>query len=375
MSSTDAPPAVPPVLEGRVRLVIGAANFAGQGRAWARAVENLPGVAACSFSIGESPLTTAGDYMITRADFDDALKAQTQERWVESFTHVLMEAGRPVTGITRGKYANGDYAALVDKGLCVGLVAHGSDVRRPDRHMDREPDSPFFHDQPSTVAIRQAYADLIAPLTDACPWGFVSTPDLLEDVPRARWLPVVVDPARWDAAPWHPARRGTPPKVVHVPSDSFMKGTERIEPALHQLAEAGRIDYTPLRGIPQQDMPTVIASADIVLDQFALGSYGVAAVEAMATGRVVVGHVRPEVRAHVEATTGLELPIVQSRASEVVPTLEAVLADADAWEARAEAGRIFALAVHDGRFSAGVLRDFLLLGQATPRSLDHTGTP
>ena len=54
----------------------------------------------------------------------------------------------------------------------------------------------------------------------------------------------------------------------------------------------GLVDYTPLRDVPWSEMPGVIASADIVLDQFALGGYGVAAVEAMASGRAVVGHVR-----------------------------------------------------------------------------------
>lgn len=83
-----------------------------------------------------------------------------------------------------------------------------------------------------------------------------------------------------------------------------MKGTEAIESVLKRLVEAGRIRYRPLRSVPHGDMPSVLAEADIVLDQFAVGSYGVAAVEALATGRVVVGHVRPEVRHRVLADTG-----------------------------------------------------------------------
>jgi hypothetical protein len=363
MSGTPAAANGYPILEGPVRVLVGATNFAGQGRAWAESVRRVLGVPALSYAVGESAITLAADHTETRDVFEDPERAGAREGWVQGFTHVLIEAGRPVTGITRGRYANGDYPFLLAQGLCVGMVAHGSDVRRPDRHMDREPDSPFFHSDAATLRIRQAYADLVAPLTDACPWAFVSTPDLLDDVPRARWLPVVIDVDRWDAPAWTPPPAGKPPRVLHVPSDAFMKGTEQIEPALHRLADAGRISYTPVRGVPQQEMPALIASADIVLDQFALGSYGVAAVEAMATGRAVVGHVRPEVRAHVLATTGHALPIVQSRAADVEATILGLLDDVDGWQESAEAGRRFALDVHDGWLSAQVLREFVELGR------------
>lgn len=365
MSGEDSRAAGPPTVEGAIRLLIGPSNFAGQGRAWAEAAGVLPGVAACSFAVGPSPLTLPADYAVAREQFEDPVWASAHEEWVKGFTHVLIEAGRPVTGLSRGLYANGDYPALVEAGICVGMVAHGSDVRRPDRHMAREPDSPFHHADESTLRIRQAYADLIAPLTDACPWPFVSTPDLLDDVPHGRWLPVVVDVDRWGAEPWRPPAAGRLPKVVHVPSDSFMKGTELIEPTLHRLAEAGRIDYVPVRGVPQTEMPALVASADLVLDQFALGSYGVAAVEAMAAGRVVVGHVRPDVRAHVLATTGVELPIVQSRGGDIEGVILELLDDVDRWEATAAASLSFAHEVHDGWLSGQVLRDFLVLGRAS----------
>lgn len=375
MSGDDSRAAEPPTVEGAIRLLVGPANFAGQGRAWAEAARTVPGVSACSFAVGPTPITLPPDYSVPRDQFEDPAWSAEHEEWVRGFTHVLIEAGRPITGITRGRYATGDYPALVEAGLCVGLVAHGSDVRRPDRHMAREPDSPFHHADDRTLTIRQAQADLIAPLTDACPWAFVSTPDLLDDVPHGRWLPVVVDVDRWEAPHWRPPTEGRRPKVVHVPSDSFMKGTERIEPALHRLAEAGVIDYVPVRGVPQTEMPALVASADVVLDQFALGSYGVAAVEAMAAGRVVVGHIRPEIRAHVLATTGLELPIVQSRAADIEQALLELLEDPDRWAATAEASATFAREVHDGWLSAQVLHDFLVLGPAMAQVAQPVATP
>ena len=147
--------------------------------------------------------------------------------------------------------------------------------------------------------------------------------------------------------------------VRHIPSTAMGKGTELVEPVLDELAAAGVVRYQPVRGVPQPEMPAAIARAEIVLDQFSLGSYGVAAVEAMAAGRVVVGHVRPEVRARVLAGTGLELPVVQARAGEVAAVLRELAADPQRCRDLGEAGSVFARAVHDGRASALVLEDYL----------------
>ena len=73
------------------------------------------------------------------------------------------------------------------------MVAHGTDVRHPDRHGDLEPDSPFRALDAEVVTLRQRHADRVAELMTDHDWAFVSTPDLLLDVPAAQWLPVVVD--------------------------------------------------------------------------------------------------------------------------------------------------------------------------------------
>ncbi|MEK8228004.1 hypothetical protein NKG05_20815 [Oerskovia sp. M15] len=66
---------------------------------------------------------------------------------------------------------------------------------------------------------------------------FVSTPDLLLDVPGATWCPVVVEPGTWrtEETPLHRAR----PLVVHAPSRAVIKGTALIEPVLRALHDEG----------------------------------------------------------------------------------------------------------------------------------------
>lgn len=353
-----------PQVEGDIRLLVGPANFAGQASAWAAAAASSRHVSACSFAVVSSTdFTTGTDYSVDPVTFADDAWSQRHEQWVGGFTHVIIEAGRPLTGLRHGRDCAGEVPVLEEMGVTVAMVAHGSDVRRPLSHRRREPDSPFADPDSADSRRRQKYADRIAPLINSRRWAFVSTPDLLEDVPSARWLPVVVDPQRWQAPPWEPPTgggAGLPPLVVHVPSSVYMKGTEAIEPVLERLVEAGRIRYRPLRRVPNQDMPSVLAGADIVLDQFAIGSYGAAAVEALAAGRVVIGHVRPEVRHRVLQDTGTSLPVVEGTPATLELVIEGLLADVPAWQDQALLGPLFVDDVHDGRRSAAVLDDFLL---------------
>ncbi len=348
---------------GSTRLLVGPANFAGQGWAWGRAAERLPGVGAQVFAVDQAAgYAFPADYPVTAEVYRSPRWAAEQEAYVLAhFTHVLIEAGRPVLGLTRGIDAGPDAALLADAGLTVAMVAHGSDVRLPSRHVGTHPWSPFRDPAWDQVPVfEQRAARFGAVLTAHAASGgavFVSTPDLLADVPGATWLPSAIEPLRW-ACPEPPLRRRRP-VVVHAPSNPRFKGTALVEPLLHRLAGQGLIDYRRVGGVPNAAMPGVIAEADVVLDQFALGIYSVAAVEAMAAGRVVVAHVDDAVRAHVRTVTGRDLPVVEA----TVDTLGDVLADLvrapDAARARAAEGVGFAREVHDGRRSAAVLAAFL----------------
>src|SRR5690606_33676634 len=123
---------------------------------------------------------------------------------------------------------------------------------------------------------------------------FVSTPDLLLDVPEATLLPVVVDVDTWAAAAQaanSPKSPAAAPTVMHIPSNASIKGSPHVDRVATELAERGVIRYERLSGVPAAQMPETVAQADIVVDQLLLGSYGVAACEAMAAGRAVVGNV------------------------------------------------------------------------------------
>jgi hypothetical protein len=196
---------------------------------------------------------------------------------------------------------------------------------------------------------------------------FVSTPGLLLDVPHAHLLPVVIDPAAWKSAS-KPLRRKRL-KVVHIPSNPLVKGTAEILTPLSRLDAEGLIEYEQVTGVSHDQMPAIFAESDIVLDQFRLGDYGVAACEAMASGRLVVSHVSEQARGHIASTTGLRLPIVEANIDNIEAVIRDVINRRGFYAAIASRGPSFVKHVHDGSFSRSTLeKNFLFRGSA-----NHTG--
>ena len=356
----DVPPP-PKVPATPVRLYVGPANYAGQGHAWARAAERLPGVGAVSMAA-----VRQGDFAFPVDDAVPEPVYSLSRRWqrerralLPRFTHVVVEAGRPLLGqLVRGG-ALAEARWLAERGVAVAIVCHGSEIRLPSRHREREPWSPFTPDWELTAVLEERAARLARGLDRLGLPVLVSTPDLLLDVPAATWLPVVVDVERWAGAGQRGVLEREVPVVVHAPSSSHVKGSELAEPVLESLAVRGLIEYRRVEGVPAADMPRVYGEADVVLDQLRIGNYGVAACEAMAAGRVVVSHVSETVRRHAREAAGADLPILETTADSLEQVLLDVLADRDRARALAAQGPAFVRTLHDGTRSAEVLSPFL----------------
>ncbi|WP_173922210.1 hypothetical protein [Agromyces sp. Marseille-P2726] len=370
----DVPPPIAAPTGSR-RLYIAPVNFAGAATGWARAAERIPGVAARNMVYREAGgFAFPADYEVPVAVYDASPTWQrAQFRAVSSgFTHVMIEAERPLFGTRFARDATDVWAtvraevqALRASGVQTAMACHGSDIRLPSRHAAREADSPFA----AGVGGSPAYRDTAlldeharanrALLTEVGGKVFVSTPDLLIDVPEGIWLPAVI------GAPWFDSGREAPlerdvPVVVHVPSRSGLKGSELIEETMRRLHDEGVVRYERREGVAAADMPAIYGAADIVLDQFSLGIYGVAACEALAAGRIVVSHVSDQVRTHVRSATGRDLPVVETRAADLEATLRRILADRARYRDVAAEGPAFVREVHDGRMTSEVLeREFL----------------
>jgi hypothetical protein len=332
-------------------LLIAPANFAGQAHAWCRSVERAdPTVAARNYAVETGAFVFPADAVVTRAAFHNSRTWQAaQERVAEGFSHMIVESFIPPFGRRHGR----DFERQLDAlrpGVELALMCHGTDIRRPSLSRQRTPLSPFHEDSHAARRLEVLVDRHLALIDRLALPVFVSTPDLLQDVPEATWCPVVVDPGRWTME--RPDRTGRL-RVMHAPSKASAKGTSVIEPVLTRLADEGVIDYRPLRGVPHSDMPAMLARADVVVDQLSVGSYGVAACEAMAAGCVVVSHVTPQVRAIVEARTGEALPIIEGDRDSLEGAIRALADDSGAVAEAAGRGRPFVERVHSGVRSAG----------------------
>lgn len=349
------PAPVTTVPDSEVRVYIAPTNYSGQGYLWARALEGadqrigarnvavmLPGGFAFPT---DTPVPIAA--VNGSSEWADA-------EWTAArrFTHVLVEAERSMFGRRFDRRLEAEVSALEAAGASVAFLCHGTDIRDPDLNAARTRWS-LYPEDPRTDLLRAdaaANRNLLARLRRPT---FVSTPDLLADVPWATWCPVVVDAAAW--ANDQPAFDRSIPRVVHISTAPLQKGSHYLAPALDPLADAGVLTFDLVSGVPAASVPDLFAGADIVLDQFRVGSYGVAACEAMAAGRVVVGHVLPDVRQTVMDAYGLELPIVEADPSTVADVVLALIDDRERAREIAAAGPAFVARIHSGPASARAL--------------------
>lgn len=343
----------------QVRIYIAPTNYAGQGHRWAQALMHAsPSIGAKNMAV-EIPGSFAfeTDTAVPIVVYNNSRIWQEAEfAAVSRFSHVLVEAERPLFGGLFGRDLRHEIRELMALDISVAFLGHGTDVRSPRLHLQSTPWS-YFSDNPEHTALLQADADAnIALLEQSGLPVFVSTPDLIIDLPRAIWCPVVVEMEKW--ATNRPPLSEHVPVVIHTPSAGTAKGSHLIEGPLRSLSEAGIIKYQKITNVPAVEMPSVIGAADIVLDQFRTGSYGVAACEAMATGRVVIGHVLTSVRNYVREVTGLELPVVEATPANIAEVLTELISDPERLLSLGKDGRQFAASVHSGAMSAAALLEY-----------------
>lgn len=146
---------------------------------------------------------------------------------------------------------------------------------------------------------------------------------------------------------------------MHVPSQRMWKGMDIIRPILQGLEAEGVIRYLDVRAVPLEQMPALIASADIVVDGLLNGQYGVASLEAMLSQRVAVAHTWAQTRETIRDDHGLEVPVVEADPNSFEDVICGLAADPEQRRRLGEEGRAFTLKVHSERRAASALEPFL----------------
>lgn len=350
------------LFEPRPRLRIGTANSAGQARMWAHSLmREYPRVIAESVWLHrDQPMGFPVDEIITPAQQHTPFWQQRMKNRLEDrVTHVLHESGRPLVGSAFGRAFWQESAWMSSVGIRQGLVFHGSDIRNPRRHAELEPCSPFADPGDEEMAELtqqlQRSVDRITPHVLAFDGPvFVTTPDLLDYLPDATVLPVVVDTDLWhsDLVPLSGAHT---PAVFHIPNKSGLKGSDVVDAVCERLEAEGLIRYVREENLPHTRVRQHMLESDIVVDQLRVGDYGLTAVEAMSSGKVVIGHIADRVLARYET----EPPIVRATCATFEEVLRSVIADRERAADLGRRGREYAVAQHDGRRSAQILASFV----------------
>ena len=275
-------------------------------------------------------------------------------RILPRYTHLLADAYRPVFGQLNGTDISADLPALRQAGIKIALLGHGSEIRHPLRHLEREPDSPYRH--ASDVDVEYWVSICERNLQTAAESGlplFVTTPDLIGYLPDAVWVPLVVDITSW--ATDRPLLERDRPIVLHAPSARWTKGTERFIDDVRALHDQGLIELQLAEGVPWRKMRRLIQDADILIDQVAIGGYGTFACEAMAAGKPVIAHLSET----VAKVVGEVPPIVEATGSEVAEAVARLVADRTEGIRIGREAAAYVREWHDGTRSADALNAFL----------------
>lgn len=348
---------------GDVRLLIGPVNAASQAVEWARAAEMLPSVSACSleFVSGEMSFSLDADtrvrYPVGR--YSRAWAARQRKEIINGFTHVLYESETPILPSLYGEDLGREIADLQRNGVKVAMVAHGSDIRTPSKHVRLAPFSPFRDPLDGLTATLENKSVANRKLLDGLSIRkFVPTLDLVNYAEDVEWMPFLPNRERWSNLP-RPQLGAHRLRVLHIPSRAALKGSAAISSAMSELAAAGVVDYRELRGVHYEDMPKEVVWADLVVDQVSMSLYGTTSAEAMLSGRLVVAEVGDWIREQIKLRTGSDLPVIEANPETLIDVITAVARNPQAYEGLITEGIDFANDIHSPHRVAETLRPFL----------------
>jgi glycosyltransferase involved in cell wall biosynthesis len=341
-----------------VRLGLGPANFAGQAALFAHAVTRRREDVSAEVFMFQAPgqFGLPADIRIKASGLGSAaVQLDLVERILGRYTHLIADGFKPVFAGLHGLDISADLPLLLKTGVKVALLGHGTEVRHPLRHLERHEFS-HFNDATEDGLLRRLTIVAERNRRTAEESGlpvFVTTPDLLDDLPTATWAPLVVDVDLWESD--RPVMERARPIVLHAPSTRWTKGTDRILPVLEELDRSGAIELRLVEGLAWDDMRDMVRDADLLLEQFAVGTYSTLAVEAMAAGRPVVAYLGDTVR----ETIGPDLPVVNATPTTLRSVVEDLLDDRDRAAKIGVESAAYARKYHDGTMTAAVLSGFL----------------
>ena len=346
-------------------ILLGATNSAGQANSWAMALRKA-GRNAKSLQIvsNENGSWFSADLTINRSQWKPLeFRKQLFKEVTAQHSGVLLESLRPIFALNQpslftAQEGLNDLLDLKHAGLKVAVVFHGSDIRDQLHHAKMDEFSPYRNPiDPAkfeAVRVRADHTRLIArKLNRHRIKHFVTTPDLLHELPDATWLPAVIDIAKFETTSEIKNSSG-PLKVLFLPSNGWLKSENLVTPVLEKLTKEGVIKLVATGPVSNAQMPSLIESADVVIDRFD-GVVGVTSIEAMAANRLVIANIAPWIYERAEVTP----PVIHSTPATLEEKLREIASANFNHQRIIEAGYQYVCKWHDGRESAIRLNHWL----------------
>ena len=145
--------------------------------------------------------------------------------------------------------------------------------------------------------------------------------------------------------PNYPNKEKKIPFIVHVSSKEYAKGTDQLIIILEELSKKNSFEYKIITNQSREDVLKFVSECDIFLDQFIIGEYGLAAVEAMAMGKPVVSYIRPEIQNLMPD----DFPIVNTALNNLSETIKNLIDDAQLRNILGHKSREYVESYHDSK--------------------------
>lgn len=196
-------------------------------------------------------------------------------------------------------------------GKKVVMHFHGSEIRNPQLIIARGEDGKV---PPTQTTDQIARLEFLRKYVDKF---IVSTPDLLEIVPEAAYLPNSVG-EEWFSYK-RPKKKNKNFVIVHAPTNRKIKGTDYVISACENLKKQGyNVELRIIENVPNQEVMEIYSQADVAVDWLLLGWYGVFSIENMALGNPVVAYIDEDLKEKFAP----DLPIINATKETVESVLE-----------------------------------------------------
>lgn len=161
-------------------------------------------------------------------------------------------------------------------------------------------------------------------------------PELIKN--RGEWVPYAIDLEEHKPGPDPENAKIT---ILHVPTDSGIKGTQAIT---REVLSNHNVNYIHLTNVPYNKMKEYYAKADIIVDQLYTEWYGTMAAEVMAMGKPVLSPIAPELESYAD-----KCPVVRVTEKNLGEQLRVLIKDEDLRKELGDQGRKYAERVHDAK--------------------------